>query len=126
MALVRQIVTTDRNLTEETRDKLLSISSVESSHSYYRHDANSPSHQLLDSTSEIESSTRSILSSLDYSNEKTEDDLELSIIRSVRDVRTRISGEFATAVAGSSGTAATTATVDHSKTIKRSQQVSYF
>ena len=48
---------------------------------------NKNTHAILPLDSDNECSTRSMLSSLDYSHEKTDDDLELSIIRSVRDVR---------------------------------------
>ena len=84
--MVKQIVSSDRNLTEETRDRLVSISSIDS---YYRAELESPGDQLVDTTSEIESSTRSILSSLDITSEKTDEDLELSMVRSIRDVRAR-------------------------------------
>jgi len=84
--LVKQIVSTDRNIAEETRDRLVSISSVDS---YCREDLVSPGDQLIDTTSdEIESSTRSILSSLDITTERTEEDLELSMVRSVRGIKT--------------------------------------
>jgi len=89
LSIVKQIVSSDRNMTEETRDKLVSISSVESS---VRTDLESPGDQLLtDTTSEIESSTRSILSSLDITSEKTDEDMELSVVRSTR---VRSSGDF--------------------------------
>lgn len=86
LSIVKEIVSSDRNMTEETRDKLVSISSIES---FARHDLESPGDQLVDTTSEIESSTRSILSSLDITSEKTDEDIELSMVRSARDVRTR-------------------------------------
>lgn len=84
LAMVRQIVTTDRSLTEETRDKLATISSFDSWDGTSSQ-GDSPGRHL--DSSDNECSTRSMLSSLDYSHEKTDDDLELSIIRSVRDVR---------------------------------------
>lgn len=84
--MVKEIVSTDRNIAEETRDRLVSISSVDSC---CREELISPGDHLIDTTSdEIESSTRSILSSLDITTERTEEDLELSIIRSVRGMRT--------------------------------------
>lgn len=89
--MVKQIVTTDQNITEETRDRLVSISSIES---YSRCDLESPGNHLIDSTSdEIESSTQSILSSLDITSEKTDEDLELSVVRSVRKFRGRALNE---------------------------------
>ena len=91
LSIVKQIVSSDRNMTEETRDKLVSISSVES---FARHDLESPGDPLADTTSEIESSTRSILSSLDITSEKTDEDIELSAVRSARDIRTRPSTDF--------------------------------
>lgn len=91
--MVKQIVTTDQTIAEETRDKLVSISSIESCS---RHDLESPGNQLIDTTSdEIESSTQSILSSLDVTSEKTDDDLELSVVRSIRGFKTRASTENA-------------------------------
>ncbi|XP_046639477.1 rac GTPase-activating protein 1-like [Daphnia pulicaria] len=91
LIMVKQIVTTDQNITEETRDRLVSISSIES---YSRCDLESPGNHLIDSTSdEIESSTQSILSSLDITSEKTDEDLELSVIRSVRKFRGRALNE---------------------------------
>jgi Rac GTPase-activating protein 1 len=92
--MVKQIVTTDQNITEETRDKLVSISSIES---YSRCDLESPGNHLIDTTNdEIESSTQSILSSLDVTNEKTDEDLELSVVRSIRKVRDRAPNEIFT------------------------------
>ena len=79
MSIVKQIVSSDRNMTEETRDNLVSFCSVDS---FARHDLESPADQLLDMNSEIESSTRSILSSLDITSEKTDDEIELSMLRS--------------------------------------------
>ena len=74
------------NIAEETRDKLVSLSSLESCS---RWDSESPANYLIDTTSEteIESSTRSILSSLDITVEKTDEDIELSQIRSIRSHR---------------------------------------
>lgn len=90
--MVKQIVTTDQNIAEETRDKLVCISSIESHHS--RHELESPGNYLIDSTSDdIETSTQSILSSLDITSEKTDEDLELSLVRSVREFRVRASSE---------------------------------
>ena len=106
--MVKQIVSTDQNIAEETRDKLVSISSIES---YSRYDLESPGNHLIDSTSEeIESSTQSILSSLDITSEKTDEDLELSAVRSVREFRTR--------------GATDTLTVNNSRANKRPNQVS--
>lgn len=83
--MVKQIVTTDQNMAEETRYKLVSLSSLES---YSRADLESPGNHLIDSTSdEIESTTQSILSSLDITSEKTDEDLELSVVRSIRKFR---------------------------------------
>lgn len=83
--MVKQIVTTDQNIAEETRYKLVSLSSVDS---YFRCDLESPGNHLIDSTSdEIESTTQSILSSLDITSEKTDEDLELSVVRSIRKFR---------------------------------------
>lgn len=60
-----------------------------------RWDSESPANYLIDTTSdEIESSTRSILSSLDVTVEKTDEDMELSYVRSIRDHRLMISGEW--------------------------------
>ncbi len=87
LIMVKQIVTTDQNIAEETRDKLVSISSIES---YSRNDLESPGNHLIDSTSEeIESSTQSILSSLDITSEKTDEDLELSAVRSIREFKSK-------------------------------------
>lgn len=89
--MVKQIVTTDQNIAEETRDKLVFISSIES---LSRFDLESPGNRLIDTTSdEVESSTQSILSSLDITSEKTDDDLELSVVRSIREFRIRPSAE---------------------------------
>lgn len=93
LSIVKQIVSSDRNMTEETRDKLVSFCSVDS---FARHDLESPADQLLDMNSEIESSTRSILSSLDITSEKTDDEIELSMLRSSRDIKTRQSNDFLT------------------------------
>ncbi|XP_057366482.1 rac GTPase-activating protein 1-like [Daphnia carinata] len=85
LIMVKQIVTTDQNIAEETRYKLVSLSSLES---YSRADLESPGNHLIDSTSdEIESTTQSILSSLDITSEKTDEDLELSVVRSIRKFR---------------------------------------
>lgn len=98
LVMVKQIVSTDQNIAEETRDKLVSISSIES---YSRHDLESPGNHLIDTTSdEIESSTQSILSSLDITSEKTDDDLELSVVRSIRDFKTRASTDNSSNVRG--------------------------
>lgn len=118
LALVKQIVSTDSNMAEETRDKLVSISSTDSY--CHRRDSHSPRHVLLDSTSEIESSmhTRSILSSLDFS-EKTDEDLELSHVRSVREVRPsiRVSNELLSVPAPITNTSSS---AHHSKQMCRS------
>jgi hypothetical protein len=80
------------NIAEDTRDKLVSLTSSSASGS--RWDSESPANYLIDTTSdEIESSTRSILSSLDVTVEKTDEDMELSYVRSIRDHRLMISGE---------------------------------
>jgi len=80
------------NIAEDTRDKLVSLTSSSASGS--RRDSESPASYLIDTTSdEIESSTRSILSSLDVTVEKTDEDMELSYVRSIRDHRLMISGE---------------------------------
>lgn len=85
LIMVKQIVTTDQNMAEETRYKLVSLSSLES---YSRADLESPGNHLIDSTSdEIESTTQSILSSLDITSEKTDEDLEFSVVRSIRKFR---------------------------------------
>lgn len=74
------------NIAEDTRDKLVSITSSFESGS--RWESESPAKYLIDTTSdEIESSTRSILSSLDVTVEKTDEDMELSYVRSVRGYR---------------------------------------
>lgn len=85
-------MTADRNMTGETRDRILSLSSIDLSH---RYDFESTRNNLVDTMSEdIECSTRSILSSLDITSDKTDDDLELSTLRSIRDVKSRRSTEL--------------------------------
>ena len=78
------------------------MSITSSSESGSRWDSESPANYLIDTTSdEIESSTRSILSSLDVTVDKTDEDMELSYVRSVRtghrlinDVRKKQSVDF--------------------------------
>lgn len=85
--MVKQIVSSDRNIGADTREMLVSISSIDS---FYRGELESPGDHLIDTTSdEVESSTRSILSSLDITTEKTDDDLELSIVRSARKLKAK-------------------------------------
>lgn len=52
--MVKQIVALDCNMAEDTRDKLVSISSMDS---YLQHDLESSGQGVLDTASEVEGST---------------------------------------------------------------------
>ena len=82
LAVVRDIVTTEKNLRDETREKLAMISSAGR---YSKSNYDSPGN-YLEPISEL-NSTGSMLASFDITNDRTEDELELSMVRSSRAAR---------------------------------------
>lgn len=88
MYIVREIVSAEKEIKDETREKLAMLSSTGR---YSRGNFESPGDRL-NTINEL-NSTGSLLASFDLTTERTEEELELSVMRSSRPVRAKRASE---------------------------------
>ena len=88
MYIVREIVSTEKDIRDETREKLAMLSNTGR---YSRGNLESPGDRL-NTINEL-NSTGSLLASFDLTTERTEEELELSVMRSSRAPRAKRTSE---------------------------------
>ena len=86
--IVREIVSAEKDIKDETREKLAMLSNTGR---YSRGNFDSPGDRL--NTINEMNSTGSLLASFDLTTERTEEELELSVMRSSRPARTKRTSE---------------------------------
>lgn len=88
LCIVREIVSSEKELRDETREKLAMLSNAGR---YSRGNFESPGDRL--NTINEMNSTGSLLASFDLTTERTEEELELSVMRSSRPARAKRTSE---------------------------------